>query len=92
MEKITLAQYESLLPLNEKYSKWLDDKISAMSVYKPFSHLFEERYYHFYKRDGEWHIISEKYDESIDGILELIRKQIAILTDSTSSNRIKLPS
>ena len=90
MEKITIEQYEYLLPLNEKYSKWLDDKITAMRVYKPFAQLFEEIYYHFYKRDGKWHIISEKYDESVDGVLNLVRENAVILTDSTSSDRFEL--
>ena len=91
MEKITMEQYENLLPMNEKYGKWLNDKITTMRVYKPFAYLFEEIYYYIYKRDDEWHIISEKYEESIDGILELIKKKKAvILTDSTSSDRIKL--
>jgi len=89
MKKITMEQYEYLLPMNEKYGKWLDDKITAMRIYKPFAHLFEEIYYCIYKRDGEWRIISERYDESMDGILKLVKEKAVVLTDSTSSDHFK---
>jgi len=92
MGKITPKQYEYLLPVNKKYSKWLDDKVTTMRVYKPFAHLFEEIYYHFYKRDGKWHIISEKYGESFEGILELVKEKSITLTDSKNSRRIIIPS
>jgi len=91
MKKITIEQHEYLLPMNEKYGKWLDDKITAMRIYKPFAYLFEEIYYHFYKRDDEWHIISERYDESIEGLLKLVAEKAVILTDSILLDRLFLP-
>jgi len=92
MEKITPEQYEYLLPINEKYSKWIDDRISAMRVYKPFLHLFEAIYYHFYKRNGKWHFLSEAYEESFDGILELVKEKSVTLTDSKNLKRVVIPS
>jgi len=91
MEKITIKQYKELLPINEKHGKWLDDKITTMRIYQPFSHLFEEIYYHFYKRDDKWQIVSECYEESIEGILKLVTEKAVILADSMSSDSILLP-
>jgi len=87
MKKVTLTEYETLFPINGKYNKWLEDKITAYRVYEPFHHLFEKIYYHLYKRDGFWHIISKNFEESKEGVFNLIKEKDVTLTSNTSTKR-----
>lgn len=79
-----------------EYTKWVNDKISAMRVYKPFAHFFREIHYHFYVRDNEWHIIANSENakhsgDTIDGVMALIKKQgIVSLKTSTGDKQRQL--
>lgn len=90
MELVTKAQYEDLFPINEKYGKWLDDKISMRYIYQPFLEFFENVYYHAYKRDEKWQIISEKLGRNQEAMLALIKNKSVILTNSTTCDRFEL--
>jgi len=89
---ISEKDYRYLQPLNEKYNKWLEDKISILNTFKPFLSIFPESYYHFYQRDGQWRIIplagmKNKNENSKDDIIALIKKKGVIALSSTISNR-----
>lgn len=91
MEIIAEKNYNSLLPMNEKYGKWLDDKVTMGRIYQPFAHLFETIYFTTYKHDGTWQIISKNSEESFEAMLQLIKEKDVILTDSqTDAKRIKI--
>lgn len=74
---ISEKQYRYIQPINEKYNKWLNDKISVMRVYHPFIDLFPTIHYHFYVRDNKWKIIgntsiAKECGETVDGFFELL--------------------
>jgi len=90
MERITIEQYEYLLPMNEKYGKWLDDKITARKIYQPFKYLFETLHYHLYKREDGWRIISDQHEENFEGMFNLIKEKPVFLMDNTTKKRKKI--
>lgn len=54
---IALRDYLYVQPLNGKYAKWVRDRVSARSVFKPFLDLFEPVHYQVMRRDRELQII-----------------------------------
>jgi len=92
---ISERDYRFLQPLNEKYSKWLDDKVSILNIFKPFVDVFPESYYQIYKRDDQWIFIplsgisgmQNTNDASIDDVLALIRDKKQVAFTSTISRR-----
>ena len=93
---ISERDYRYIQPLNEKYSKWMNDKISVSRIFEPFDSFFPKCYFHFYVRDGQWHVIADKgeaseFGEDMEGILSFIRaKGVVRLTTSVSNKRVKL--
>ena len=55
---VSLRDYLFVQPLNGKYSKWVRDRISARSVFKPFLSSFEPLHYQVLRRDRELQIIA----------------------------------
>ena len=88
MEKTTFEDYNFQGTINGKYKKWLDDPITMRRIFKPFNHLFSDLYFHMYKRDSNLKIISDKYEESFEGILSCIR-QTKVVDITNNYNRDK---
>jgi len=93
---VSEKQYRYIQPINEKYNKWLNDKISVMRVYKPFSHLFPTVHFHFYLRDGKWKIIADSphaktYGDNEEAVMELLKDRGTVtLIPSTSDRPVKI--
>lgn len=83
---ISEREYIYLRPLNGKYSKWVNDRVTVRNIFKPFKQNLPDVYYQFSERDMGLHIIPLDADKSKTGredVLELIReKQIVILASA----------
>lgn len=95
MYKITKEQYEELLPFNQKYAKWINDKITARRIFYPFEKYFEKNLMHFYQRDGEIHIISNYEEDSLEldakkRVMKLITQKPVIFVKNEGNMRFRL--
>jgi len=54
---IALRDYLYVQPLNGKYAKWVRDRVSARSIFKPYLNSFEPVHYQVLRRDRELQII-----------------------------------
>ena len=83
---ISEREYIYLRPLNGKYSKWVNDRVTVRNIFKPFKKNLPDVYYQFSERDLGLHIIPLDADKAKAGredVLELIRqKQIVILASA----------
>ena len=75
---ISLYDYLHIFPVNDIFRKWINDRVTTRNVLKPYAQYLPKQYYHVYKRDNDVQIIrlldcDEKYEESFEGIFELIR-------------------
>lgn len=73
---ISAKDYAFLRPLNGTYSKWITDKVTVHTIFKPFRSYMPVIYYQISKRYKETMIISlngECPGESFDDIFALIR-------------------
>ncbi len=57
-EFFSLRDYLYVQPLNGKYAKWVRDRVSARSVFKPYMDSFETLHYQVLRRDRELQIIA----------------------------------
>jgi len=93
---ISKKDYHYIQPINEKFDKWIDDKVSILNIFKPFQDLFPIGYFHFYMRDGEWRIIPlegtlNKTENSIETVFDLIKsKKIVALSTTQSKKKVKI--
>ncbi|QZY53117.1 sugar-transfer associated ATP-grasp domain-containing protein [Leucobacter tenebrionis] len=54
---VSERDYAFIHPLNGKYGKWVRDRVSALTVFEPFTRFFETAHFHLLIRDGELHCI-----------------------------------
>ena len=75
---ISAKDYAFLRPLNGTYSKWITDKVTIHTIFKPFRQYMPAVYYQLSKRYDETQIIP-LYDDNAgdtwDDVLELIREK-----------------
>lgn len=57
-EFVSLRDYLYVQPLNGKYAKWVRDRVSTHSVFKPYLDSFETLHYQVLRRDRELQIIA----------------------------------
>lgn len=78
---ISAKDYAFLRPLNGTYSKWITDKVTIHTIFKPFRQYMPAVYYQLSKRYDETQIIP-LYDDNAgdtwDDVLELIREKKAV--------------
>ena len=75
---ISLYDYCHIFPVNDIFRKWINDRVTTRDVLKPFSQYLPKQYFHLYRRDTSTQIVKlldcpAEYEESYDGILQLIR-------------------
>ena len=91
---ISEREYIYLRPLNGKYSKWVNDRITVRNIFKPFKKHLPDVYYQFSERDLRLQIIpldADKDRDSREDVLELIReKQIVILASAGGRKSIAI--
>ena len=56
-DTISAKEYAFLRPLNGGYSKWITDKVTINSIFKPYRSVMLKCYYQIYKRYTETEII-----------------------------------
>ena len=77
---ISLYDYLHIFPVNDIFRKWINDRVTTRNVLKPYAQYLPKQYFHVYKRDNDVQIIrlldcDEKYEESFEGIFDLIREK-----------------
>ena len=78
---ISAKDYAFLRPLNGTYSKWITDKVTIHTIFKPFRQYMPTLYYQLSKRYDETQIIPLYNDEAGDtfeDVLELIKEKQAV--------------
>ena len=75
---ISLYDYCHIFPVNDIFRKWINDRVTTRNVLKPFAQYLPEQYFHLYRRDTDIQVVKlldcpAEYEESYDGILQLIR-------------------
>ena len=75
---VSARDYAFVQPLNGKYGKWVRDRISALTVFSPFTEIFEPVHYHFLLRDGDLLVIpisaaAQQFEPSITGVAAFLR-------------------
>ncbi len=70
--------YRYLHPINNSFTKWINDKVSPRYVFDSFKDHFAECYFHLLVRDGETIVVPladcpEGYEANYDGVLKLLR-------------------
>ena len=78
---ISAKDYAFLRPLNGTYSKWITDKVTIHTVFKPFRQYMPALYYQLSKRYDETQIIPLYNDEAGDtfeDVLTLIKEKQAV--------------
>lgn len=75
---ISAKDYAYLRPLNGTYSKWITDKVTIHTIFKPFRSYMPTVYFQISKRYDET-VVKPLADDSLgysfDGILELIKEK-----------------
>ena len=93
-EFISLRDYLYVQPLNGKYAKWVRDRVSARSVFKPYMDSFETLHYQVLRRDRELQMIAlseeaRSFGSDISGIMEfLVAKGALTLSSSAWSGSV----
>ncbi len=75
---ISAKDYAYLRPLNGAYSKWITDKVTIHTVFKPFRQYMPKLYYQISKRYGETVIIpmeKDVYEASFEDVFALIKEK-----------------
>lgn len=75
---ISAKDYAFLRPLNGTYSKWITDKVTIHTIFKPFRQYMPALYYQISKRYGEACVIplyDDNGGDTFEDILEFIRKK-----------------
>ena len=78
---ISAKDYAFLRPLNGTYSKWITDKVTIHTIFKPFRQYMPRIYYQLSKRYDETQIIplyDDNAGDTFDDVLKLIREKGAI--------------
>lgn len=76
---ITERDYAFIQPLNGKYAKWVRDRASTLTIFKPHRELFEVTHYHLLLRDGRPLIIplteqARHFEMSVSGMAALLER------------------
>ena len=74
---ISAKDYAYLRPLNGGYSKWITDKVTIHTIFKPFRQYMPKLYYQISKRYDEVMIIplyDSKAGDTFEDVLSLIRE------------------
>jgi hypothetical protein len=82
--------YYKLHPLNGKYSKWIDDKLTMKYLLHPFNDFMPQYYYHLSKYGI--HKLSEcppEINNDIDGIYKLLKIKNRIVIKKVSGSQGK---
>ena len=69
---ISARDYAYLRPLNGTYAKWLTDKVTIFSVFKPFRDLMPECYYQIGKRYNDTFVIPLSAKDAGYGFEEML--------------------
>lgn len=90
-DTISAKEYAFLRPLNGGYSKWISDKITVNSIFKPFKHYMPNMYYQITVRDGEPLIIplKEGLGDTFDDVLKLIRDKGNVRIGKTTRDKFR---
>ncbi len=78
---ISAKDYAFLRPLNGAYSKWITDKVTIHTIFKPFRQYMPALYYQLSKRYDQTRIIplyDDNAGDSFDDVLELIKEKKAV--------------
>ncbi|MBQ4649265.1 MAG: hypothetical protein IJB73_01040 [Firmicutes bacterium] len=78
---ISAKDYAFLRPLNGTYSKWITDKVTIHTIFKPFRQYMPALYYQISKRYDETQIIplyDDNAGDSLEDVLALIREKQAV--------------
>ena len=78
---ISAKDYAFLRPLNGTYSKWITDKVTIHTIFKPFRQYMPRIYYQLSKRYDETQIIplyDDNAGDTFDDVLKLIREKGAV--------------
>lgn len=78
---ISAKDYAFLRPLNGTYSKWITDKVTIHTIFKPFRQYMPVLYYQIGKRYDETQIIplyDDNAGDSLEDVLALIRDKQAV--------------
>lgn len=84
---ISAKDYAYLKPLNGTYRKWISDKITVHTIFKPFRKNMPEIYYQIGKRFDTPHIISlseNVKNESFQGLINLIKDKTQVSVEVAS--------
>ena len=75
---ISAREYSYLRPLNGTYSKWITDKVTINTIFKPFRQYMPKVYFQISKRFGETVVIpleDGRFEAGFEDIFELIREK-----------------
>lgn len=91
-EYLSDYDYKYLRPINNRYYKWIWDKVSLRYMLDDYKKYLPEYYYNFIKRDGKTVLVTmqdtpEGYKASFEDVLRLIReKKILALKQTEGSH------
>lgn len=84
-DTISAKDYAFLRPLNGTYCKWIADKVTIHSIFKPYRDIMPTCYYHILKRDNSTLIIplldrdgGDTFEDVFNTIKELGRVRICM--------------
>lgn len=80
--------YRWLRPINNHYSKWLEDKVTVRYVLEKYRHCLPEYYYRVLRRDGAVTALPlpdcpADYGDGLDELLRLLRQRGALALKRT---------
>ncbi|PCC27472.1 hypothetical protein CIK76_17140 [Glutamicibacter sp. BW80] len=90
-EFVSLRDYLYVQPLNGKYAKWVRDRVSTHSVFKPYLDSFEILHYQVLRRDRELQVIAlsdeaRAFGSDINGVAKfLVENDVLTLSSSAWS-------
>lgn len=77
-DTISAKEYAFLRPLNGGYSKWISDKVTVNSIFKPYRDNMPKCYYHLVKRDGETMLIPLQKglgEDTLEDVVDLLKEK-----------------
>jgi len=87
---ISARDYAYLYPLNGIYSKWISDRITIDSIFKPFRDKMPECYYHILKRNAETLIIPLRNDgDTLNDVLSKVKEKKKVALADTRLGKTK---
>ncbi len=89
-DTISAKEYAFLRPLNGGYSKWITDKVTINTIFKPFRDVMPKYYYQIYERDNSKKIIplfDYNAEDTVEAIIKLLKEKKQLRIRQTNRSR-----